>query len=97
MISSTAGVYFTTSLFNFGLVLLGLILVCKLASVVPFLRLGGWLSFVRRRKLPLPPGPPRSFFLGHYRTVPFDAPFKKYAEWGKQYQSDVLYFSAFGK
>jgi len=33
----------------------------------------------------LPPSPPGEFLLGHYRVVPVDAPFRKYAEWGQQY------------
>ncbi|KAJ9144244.1 Cytochrome p450 2c31 [Pleurostoma richardsiae] len=49
-----------------------------------------------KRKYPLPPGPPGEFLLGHYRVVPFVAAFKKYAEWGKEYKSDVLYFETFG-
>ncbi|KAK3996610.1 cytochrome P450 1A2 [Cladorrhinum sp. PSN332] len=55
------------------------------------------LRLLQRRKTPpLPPGPPGEFLLGHYRTVPVDAAFKKYAEWGKQYDSDVLFFQTFG-
>ncbi|KAK3370611.1 putative O-methylsterigmatocystin oxidoreductase [Podospora didyma] len=45
---------------------------------------------------PLPPGPPGEFLLGHYRVVPLDAPFRKYAEWAKEYNTDVLYFETLG-
>ncbi|KAK0629570.1 putative O-methylsterigmatocystin oxidoreductase [Bombardia bombarda] len=48
------------------------------------------------KRFPLPPGPPGEFLLGHYRTVPEDAAFMKYAEWAKEYQTDVLYFETFG-
>ncbi|KAK1757145.1 cytochrome P450 1A2 [Echria macrotheca] len=40
--------------------------------------------------------PPGELLFGHYRVVPAEAAFKKYAEWGKQYKSDVLYFQTFG-
>ncbi|KAL1849600.1 hypothetical protein VTK73DRAFT_9847 [Phialemonium thermophilum] len=49
-----------------------------------------------RRRPPLPPSPPREFLLGHYRTVPIDEAFKFYADLGKQYKSDVLFFETFG-
>ena len=39
----------------------------------------------RKRPAPLPPGPPGETLLGHYRVVPADAAFKKYADWGKEY------------
>ncbi|KAK3325975.1 putative O-methylsterigmatocystin oxidoreductase [Apodospora peruviana] len=50
----------------------------------------------RKTRLALPPGPPAEFLLGHYRVVPEDAAFKKYAEWSKEYHSDVLFFETFG-
>ncbi|KAK0720138.1 cytochrome P450 [Lasiosphaeris hirsuta] len=49
-----------------------------------------------RTKAPLPPGPPGEFLLGHLRVVPADAVFKKYAEWGREYKTDVLHFETFG-
>ncbi|KAK5656691.1 hypothetical protein OQA88_4237 [Cercophora sp. LCS_1] len=54
------------------------------------------LALWKKRNPRLPPGPPGEFLLGHYRVVPVDAAFKKYAEWGKQYNSDVLFFETFG-
>ncbi|KAL2132834.1 hypothetical protein VTI74DRAFT_3233 [Chaetomium olivicolor] len=45
---------------------------------------------------PLPPGPPAETFFGHYRIVPEEAAFKQYAEWTKEYNSDVLFFHTFG-
>ncbi|KAI1269158.1 putative O-methylsterigmatocystin oxidoreductase [Xylariaceae sp. FL1019] len=56
----------------------------------------GFLSRVLNRRLPLPPGPPGHFLLGHYDTVPTDAPFKYYAQVGKEYDSDVVYFETCG-
>ncbi|KAK1767239.1 O-methylsterigmatocystin oxidoreductase [Phialemonium atrogriseum] len=47
-------------------------------------------------KVPLPPGPPGEFLLGHYRIVPVNEAFKWYAKWGKEYKSDVLFFKTFG-
>ncbi|KAK4646069.1 hypothetical protein QC761_0038990 [Podospora bellae-mahoneyi] len=49
-----------------------------------------------RNRPPLPTSPPGEFLLGHYRLVPEDAAFKKYAEWSKEYNSDVLFFESFG-
>ncbi|SPQ21574.1 f2ac1eeb-b7f6-445d-8e4b-e27435fa4e97 [Thermothielavioides terrestris] len=49
-----------------------------------------------RGNFPLPPGPPPEPLLGHCRTVPQDAAFKRYAEWAREYKSDVLYFHTFG-
>ncbi|KAK1778024.1 cytochrome P450 [Copromyces sp. CBS 386.78] len=48
------------------------------------------------RKFPLPPSPPGDFLLGHYRHVPEDESFRKYSEWSKKYNSDVLYFETLG-
>lgn len=38
-----------------------------------------------RGNFPLPPGPPPEPLLGHCRTVPQDAAFKRYAEWAREY------------
>ncbi|KAM7204731.1 cytochrome P450 1A2 [Naviculisporaceae sp. PSN 640] len=53
-------------------------------------------GILSRRKLPLPPGPPSRFLLGHYGVVPEDAAFKAYAQWSKEYRNDVLFFETFG-
>lgn len=37
----------------------------------------------------LPPGPPPEPLLGHYRIVPEDAAFKKYAEWADEYSTGL--------
>lgn len=40
-----------------------------------------------RGRPPLPPGPPPEPILGHYRVVPQDAAFKRYAEWAREYST----------
>lgn len=59
--------------------------VLPLGGVVLFLALYLVPYVLRKRKLPLPPGPPGEFILGHYRKIPFVAAFKQYAQWGKEY------------
>lgn len=66
-------------------VVLGLIGAAAVVAGYCLFRLYAVLN--RRRGAPLPPGPPGEPLLGHYRVVPTDAAFKKYAEWGKQYST----------
>ncbi|KAI0144630.1 putative O-methylsterigmatocystin oxidoreductase [Xylariaceae sp. FL1272] len=68
------------------------LLTSLLAAIVRY----GFLSKVRNRHPPLPPGPPGHFLLGHYGTVPTEAPFKYYAQIGKEYNSDVVHFETCG-
>jgi hypothetical protein len=64
---------------------LGLIgAVAALAGVLLFHPL---VPSKKTHRPPLPPSPPGELFFGHYRVVPTEAPFKKYAEWGKQYST----------
>lgn len=51
----------------------------------------------KRSTLPLPPGPPGEPILGHLRIVPTDSPEYKYAEWAKEYDSDVIYVNVLGQ
>ncbi|EEA23614.1 hypothetical protein TMatcc_002489 [Talaromyces marneffei ATCC 18224] len=67
-----------------------------LGGLVLFLAVYLVPTLLGKRKYPLPPGPPGEFILGHSRTIPFVAPFKQYAQWAKEYKSDVLYFETFG-
>ncbi|KAL2172494.1 hypothetical protein VTG60DRAFT_5248 [Thermothelomyces hinnuleus] len=69
--------------------------VLGLAAIV-FLALGRILWPPKKGTPPLPPSPPSEPLLGHYRIVPDDAAFKRYAEWAKEYKTDVLYFHTFG-
>ncbi|KAK4157185.1 hypothetical protein C8A00DRAFT_11913 [Chaetomidium leptoderma] len=70
-------------------VILGLAVVILLAAYRT-------LGASTRGKPRLPPGPAPELLLGHYRLVPEDAAFKQYAEWAKEYKSDVLFFHTFG-
>ncbi|KAF9878842.1 cytochrome p450 1a2 [Colletotrichum karsti] len=50
-----------------------------------------------RRNLRLPPGPPGEPIIGHLRIIPTDNPEYAYANWSKEYGSDVLYFNVLGQ
>ncbi|KAG2008668.1 cytochrome P450 [Coprinopsis cinerea AmutBmut pab1-1] len=50
----------------------------------------------RRRNLPLPPGPKGLPILGNLLQIPFEYPWKMYAEWKKQY-GDIIYLEALGQ
>ncbi|KAL3472358.1 cytochrome P450 [Aspergillus californicus] len=41
----------------------------------------------------LPPSPPRNPIVGHLRVIPRDHPEHAFVEWGKKYDSDILYFN----
>jgi hypothetical protein len=53
-------------------------------AVVIFLAVYRALRAPKTRNPPLPPSPAPEPFLGHYRIVPQDAAFKRYAEWGAE-------------
>lgn len=63
------------------LTLIGLVGTLLFAAVYVVPRVFG------KRKYNLPPGPPGEFLLGHYRKIPFEAPFKQYAKWGEEYST----------
>jgi hypothetical protein len=67
-----------------------------LASVLLAISLALWRAYWKKNRLPLPPGPPAEPLLGHYRLIPDEAPFKQYAQWAEDYNSDVLFFWTFG-
>ena len=50
-----------------------------------------------RKRLPLPPGPPGNPIWGHLQVIPRDHPERQFVEWGKQYDSDILYFNILGR
>lgn len=48
------------------------------------------VQFLRRRDgLPLPPGPPSEFLLGHARVMPRENVAETYAKWGKEYSTST--------
>ncbi|TRM66939.1 cytochrome P450 [Schizophyllum amplum] len=46
---------------------------------------------------PLPPGPPAYPLIGHLGVLPQYAAERAFAQWSKEYGSDVLYFNVFGQ
>ncbi|KAK7700780.1 hypothetical protein SLS57_011972 [Botryosphaeria dothidea] len=48
-------------------------------------------------KLPLPPSPPGEPILGHFRLIPALNPEHAYIKWGKELNTDVLYFNVLGR
>ncbi|KAJ7343011.1 cytochrome P450 [Mycena albidolilacea] len=50
----------------------------------------------RRPKLPLPPGPPKLPLVGNLLDVPSTFQWKSYAQWSKQYDSDIIYLNMAG-
>ncbi|KIY53510.1 cytochrome P450 [Fistulina hepatica ATCC 64428] len=57
-----------------------------------------WLKRAQRRSAyPLPPGPPGEPVLGHFRIVPTSSPEYAYAQWSKEYNSNILYFNILGQ
>ncbi|KAJ3754463.1 cytochrome P450 [Lentinula raphanica] len=59
-----------------------------------FAVVGGYLLY-NRRKLPLPPGPKRLPIVGNALDYPTVHPWIKYAEWSRDYGSDVVYAKIF--
>ncbi|KAJ8519138.1 hypothetical protein ONZ45_g3868 [Pleurotus djamor] len=47
-------------------------------------------------RIPLPPGPPGEFLLGHLRRIPESRPEFLYTEWSKTY-GDIVYFTMIGR
>ncbi|KAH8879650.1 cytochrome P450 [Thozetella sp. PMI_491] len=52
---------------------------------------------LRRKGVPLPPGPPSEPILGHLRVVPEYSPEYTYQRWSKEYGSDVLHLNVLGQ
>ncbi|KAF8334675.1 cytochrome P450 [Cantharellus anzutake] len=53
------------------------------------------VSFVKRSSLPLPPGPPKTFYFGNAHQIPSKFKYLKFMEWSKQY-GDVMHLTVFG-
>ncbi|KAF2085524.1 cytochrome P450 [Saccharata proteae CBS 121410] len=47
--------------------------------------------------LPLPPSPPGKPLIGHFDVIPAQNPEFAYIQWGKQFDSDILYFNVLGR
>ncbi|KAI1181168.1 putative O-methylsterigmatocystin oxidoreductase [Nemania sp. FL0916] len=45
----------------------------------------------------LPPGPPGEPLIGHLRVIPAAHPEIQYANWAKQYNTDILHFNVLGR
>ncbi|KAG9234092.1 cytochrome P450 [Amylocarpus encephaloides] len=57
-----------------------------------------WLGVVGRKKPhPLPPGPPADPIIGHVRHIPTKSPELTYMQWGKQFNTDIIYMSLLGQ
>ncbi|KAJ6447838.1 cytochrome P450 [Mycena sanguinolenta] len=63
------------------------ILVASLYSLV---------SRTSRRRLPLPPGPPKLPLLGNIFDVPSTFQWETYAQWSKKYNSDIIHLNLAG-
>ncbi|CAG8948994.1 hypothetical protein HYFRA_00002122 [Hymenoscyphus fraxineus] len=58
-----------------------------------------WRYYSNRKKspYPLPPGPPADPIIGSMRYMPTERPELAYIEWGKKYNSDILYINVLGQ
>ncbi|KAF8993008.1 cytochrome P450 [Cyathus striatus] len=70
--------------------------IWDIAAVGGTLAIIGYLYNSRRNALPLPPGPKKLPLIGNILDIPSTSPWKKYAEWAKLYESDVLHLEAAG-
>ncbi|KAL2691695.1 hypothetical protein Neosp_002084 [[Neocosmospora] mangrovei] len=59
-----------------------------------------WFALVHWRTqptLPLPPGPPAEFLLGHTRLIPKENTAATYARWSREYDSDIIHVKSLGR
>ncbi|KAH7248763.1 cytochrome P450 [Fusarium redolens] len=56
-----------------------------------------WAHWRSRPTLPLPPGPPSEFLLGHSRVIPRENAAAVYAKWSKEYNSDIIHVRSLGR
>ncbi|SCV56258.1 related to cytochrome p450 [Fusarium fujikuroi] len=56
-----------------------------------------WAHWRSQHTLPLPPGPPSEFLLGHFRVIPKDNAAAVYAKWSREYNSDIIHVRSLGR
>ncbi|CVK99546.1 related to cytochrome p450 [Fusarium mangiferae] len=56
-----------------------------------------WAHWRSQHTLPLPPGPPSEFLLGHSRVIPKENAAAVYAKWSKEYNSDIIHVRSLGR
>ncbi|KAJ5641242.1 hypothetical protein N7490_005242 [Penicillium lividum] len=57
-----------------------------------------WTFQIKRSKtLVLPPGPPGNPIWGHLRMIPKESPAHQFIKWGKEYNSDILYYNVLSR
>ncbi|KAH7238285.1 cytochrome P450 [Fusarium tricinctum] len=56
-----------------------------------------WAHRGSRHALPLPPGPPSEFLLGHARVIPKENASAVYAKWSREYNSDIIHVRSLGR
>ncbi|GKU07442.1 cytochrome p450 [Fusarium langsethiae] len=56
-----------------------------------------WAHKHLRHTLPLPPGPPSEFLLGHTRVIPKENAATVYSQWSKEYNSDIIHVRSLGR
>ncbi|KAI0433047.1 putative cytochrome P450 oxidoreductase [Xylaria sp. FL1042] len=73
-----------------------MIVIIATVSVFVFV-LGYHYVWGVKRRLPLPPGPPGEALIGHLRVIPAEHPEFQYAQWAKEYNTDILHFNVLGR
>ncbi|KAJ6570092.1 cytochrome P450 [Mycena vulgaris] len=68
---------------------------------IPAILLGGvavvyFLYLRRQRQLPLPPGPPKLPLIGNLLAMPSSCQWEVYAQWSKQFNSDIIHLNLAG-
>ncbi|RGP73506.1 hypothetical protein FSPOR_2088 [Fusarium sporotrichioides] len=56
-----------------------------------------WAHKHLQHTLPLPPGPPSEFLLGHTRVIPKENAAEVYSTWSKEYNSDIIHVRSLGR
>ncbi|KAK7431465.1 hypothetical protein QQZ08_001955 [Neonectria magnoliae] len=66
-------------------------------SIIVFIAMLLLTHLWKKPSLPLPPGPPGEFLLGHTRLIPKDNTAAVYARWSKEYDSDIIHVKSLGQ